>query len=91
VHLDVRAPAQEGSLDLKSSNDTYTIAALLAKPEALVSVGHLIEANVVTSGQAAARWVRHGWLPRPIKLPNGQLRWIAGAVVKTAGLEQAAE
>ena len=76
--------------DLMKNSQTCTVATLIAEPEALVSVSDLVEANIVTSGQAAKRWVRHGWLPPPIRLPNNQLRWVAGAVVKTTGLEQAA-
>ena len=69
---------------------TCTVATLLAEPDRLVAVSDLVSANVITSGQASRRWVRQGWLPKPIRLPNGQLRWTAGAVVKTVGLEQVA-
>jgi hypothetical protein len=67
------------------------LASLIDEPDALVTVNDLIEANIVTSGQAAKRWIRQGWLPPPIRLSNGQLRWTAGAVVETVGLGQAAE
>jgi hypothetical protein len=90
VRFDVARLLLRRRLGVKTSQ-TCTVATLIAKPDALVSVGDLIAANVITSGQAAARWTRNGWLPKPIRLPNNQLRWVAGAVVKVVGLEQAAE
>jgi hypothetical protein len=37
------------------------LASLIDEPDALVTVNDLIEANIVTSGQAAKRWIRQGW------------------------------
>ncbi len=64
-----------------------TIGDLISAPDALVSVADLKAAKIVGSHQAAKRWVRAGRLPKPIVLPNGQLRWVARGVLRKIGLE----
>ncbi len=63
-----------------------TIGDLIRAPDALVSVADLKSAKIVGSHQAAKRWVKAGRLPKPIVLPNGQIRWVARGVLRKIGL-----
>ena len=64
-----------------------TIGDLIAAPDALVSVADLKAAKILGSHQAAKRWVKAGRLPKPIVLPNGQLRWVARGVLCKIGID----
>ena len=64
-----------------------TIVDLIRAPDALVSVADLKSAKIVGIHQAVKRWVKAGRLPKPIVLPNGQLRWVARGVLRAIGLE----
>ena len=67
--------------------NTTTIGDLMRAPDALVSVADLKAAKILGSHQAAQRWVKAGRLPKPIVLPNGQIRWVARGVLRAIGLE----
>lgn len=62
------------------------LATLRGDPDALVTINDLVQAKIIGGHQAAKRWIAKGWLPSPTRLPNGQLRWRAGAVVEALGL-----
>lgn len=64
------------------------LGTLVARPAALVSVADLKDANIVTSHQAAKRWVRTGKLPEPLRLPNGAIRWLARDVLRALGIDE---
>ena len=70
----------------KHQKPSTTIGDLIAKPDSFVSMADLKAAKIVGSHQAAKRWVEAGKLPNPIRLPNGQNRWIARGVLRAIGI-----
>ena len=70
----------------KRQKPSTTIGDLIAKPDSFVSLADLKAAKIVGSHQAAKRWEDAGKLPKPIRLPNGQKRWIAGSVLRAIGI-----
>ena len=68
------------------SNATF---ADVTTPVRAVSPSDLASAGIIGSYSGINDWIRKGWLPRPIELPNGRKIWTGEVIAEMINRRQA--